>query len=50
MVRTEREKARAAKKYDAITIDPYTDEQIAEIDAQYAASSPAAPSRVGSRT
>ena len=36
MVRTEREKARAKKKYDAITIDPYTDEQIAEIDAQYA--------------
>src|SRR4029079_3683015 len=29
MVRTEREKAREKKKYDAITIDPYTDEQIA---------------------
>ena len=36
MIRTEREKAREKKKYDAITIDPYTDEQIDEIDAQYA--------------
>ena len=36
MIRTEREKARERKKYDAITIEPYTDEQIAEIDAQYA--------------
>jgi hypothetical protein len=35
MVRTEREKARERKKYDAVTIEPYTDEQIAEIDAQY---------------
>ena len=36
MVRTEREKARARKKYDAIAVEPYTDDQIAEIDAQYA--------------
>ena len=40
MVRTEREKARERKKYDAITIEPYTDEQIAEIDAQYASEGP----------
>jgi acyl dehydratase len=36
MIRTERTKARERKKYDAVTIDPYTDEQIDEIDAQYA--------------
>ncbi len=35
MVRTEREKAREEKKYDAITVEPYTDEQIDEIEAQY---------------
>jgi hypothetical protein len=40
MVRTEREKARERKKYDEIVIEPYTDEQIAEIDAQYAAEGP----------
>ncbi len=28
------------KKYDAITVDPYTDDQIAEIDEQYAAEGP----------
>ena len=51
MIRTEREKARERKKYDAITIEPYTDEQIAAIDAQYAAEGRrAAPSRVGGRT
>ena len=33
MVRTERTKAREKKKYDAITIEPYTDEAIAEIEA-----------------
>jgi acyl dehydratase len=36
MIRTERTKARENKKYDALTIDPYTDEQIEAIDAQYA--------------
>jgi acyl dehydratase len=36
MVRTEREKAREKKKNDAIVIEPYTDEQIDEIEAQYA--------------
>ena len=35
MIRTERTKAREKKKYDAVEIAPYTDEQIAEIDAQY---------------
>ena len=40
MIRTERSKAREKKKYDAITIEPYTDEQIAEIEAQYAAAGP----------
>jgi acyl dehydratase len=36
MVRTERSKATKRKKYDDIVIEPYTDEQIAEIDEQYA--------------
>ena len=40
MVRTERTKARERKKYDDIVIEPYTDDQIAEIDAQYAAEGP----------
>jgi acyl dehydratase len=35
MVRTEREKAREKKKYDAVELTPYTDEQIDEIEAQY---------------
>jgi len=37
MVRTERTKARERKKYDAIEIEPYTDEQIDEITEQYLA-------------
>jgi len=37
MIRTERGQARDRKKYDAVTIAPYTDDQIAEIDARYAA-------------
>ena len=37
MIRTERSKARARKKYEATEIAPYRDEQIADIDAQYAA-------------
>ncbi|MEY2570596.1 MAG: hypothetical protein QOE63_946, partial [Acidimicrobiaceae bacterium] len=40
MIRTERTKAREKKKYDAITIDPYTPDQLAEIDAQYASEGP----------
>ena len=36
MIRTERTKAREKKKYDAVTIDTYTDEQIEAIGAQYA--------------
>ena len=35
MVRTEREKAREKKKYDAVELAAYTDEQIDEIEAQY---------------
>ena len=40
MVRTEREKAREKKKYDAVELAPYTDEQIDEIEAQYASERP----------
>ena len=35
MIRTERSKARERKKYDDVAIVPYTDEQIADIEAQY---------------
>jgi acyl dehydratase len=35
MVRTERREARERKKYDAVELAPYTDEQIDEIEAQY---------------
>jgi hypothetical protein len=40
MVRTERTKARERKKYDATPLEPYTDEQIDEIEAQYDAERP----------
>jgi acyl dehydratase len=40
MYRTEREKARERKKYDAVTIEPWTEEGIAELDAQYGAERP----------
>ena len=40
MVRTERTKARERKKYDEIEIKAYTDEEIDEIEAQYAAEAP----------
>jgi hypothetical protein len=40
MIRTERTKARERKKYDTVEIAPYTDEQIAEIEAQYASERP----------
>jgi hypothetical protein len=36
MIRTERSKAREKKKYDAIELRPYGDEEIEAIDAQYA--------------
>ncbi len=36
MIRTERAEAEKRGKYDAITIDPYTDDEIAAIDAAYA--------------
>jgi hypothetical protein len=35
MVRTERDKARAKKKYDMVEFAPYTDDDIANIGAQY---------------
>jgi len=40
MIRTERSKARERKKYDDVVIEPYTDEQIAEIDAEYEREAP----------
>jgi len=40
MIRTERTKARARKRDDAIAIEPYTDDQIDEIEAQYAREQP----------
>jgi acyl dehydratase len=40
MVRTDRRRARAAGKYDAVELRPYTDEEVAAIDAQYAAEHP----------
>lgn len=40
MVRTERTKARERKKYDAVEIAPYTDDQIEAIEAAYAAEAP----------
>jgi acyl dehydratase len=36
MIRTEREKARERKKYADTVIEPWTDEALAELDAQYA--------------
>jgi acyl dehydratase len=40
MIRTERSKARAAKKYDDVELAAYTDDEIAAIEAQYAAERP----------
>lgn len=40
MIRTERSKARKRAKHATVELEPYTDEQIAEIDAQYAAEGP----------
>jgi hypothetical protein len=39
MVRTERAKAQERRKYDAVELRPYADEEIADIEAQYAAES-----------
>jgi hypothetical protein len=40
MIRTERRKARERKKNDTIELRPYTDEEIAQIDAQYETEGP----------
>ncbi len=40
MIRTEREKAQERGKYKDVKIEPYTEEQLAEIDAQYAGEKP----------
>jgi acyl dehydratase len=40
MYRTERAKARERKKYDGITIEPWDEDGIARIDAQYASEKP----------
>lgn len=40
MIRTERTKAREKKKYDTVELRPYRDDEIAEIDAQYASERP----------
>ncbi|WP_208028823.1 hypothetical protein [Rhabdothermincola sediminis] len=40
MIRTERRKARERKKYDDVALAPYTDQQIAQIEAQYAKERP----------
>ena len=50
MVRTERSKARTRKRDDAVELAHYTDDEIAAIEAQYAAEGPAAPNRAGGRT
>ena len=40
MFRTEREKARERNKYDDVTVQPWDEQAIADIDAQYAAELP----------
>jgi acyl dehydratase len=40
MIRTERTKARQRRKYDALEIAPYSDEEIERIEAQYRSESP----------
>ena len=40
MIRTERTKSRERKKYDDVTIEPYSPDAIAEIDAQYEREAP----------
>jgi acyl dehydratase len=40
MVRTERSRARSRKKYDTVELEPYTDAQIEQIEAQYSREGP----------
>lgn len=40
MIRTERSKSKKRKKYDSIAVEPWSDEALAEIDAQYAQEAP----------
>ncbi|MDT5223250.1 MAG: hypothetical protein QOG19_657 [Mycobacterium sp.] len=40
MIRTERSKARGRKKYDAIDLKTWTEQELADIDARYAAERP----------
>ncbi len=40
MIRVQREKARENKKYDAVAIEPVSDELLAEVEAAYAAEQP----------
>jgi acyl dehydratase len=40
MYRAEREKSREKKKYDAVAIEPWTDERLAEVDTGYASERP----------
>ncbi|MFO7280661.1 MAG: hypothetical protein C0P77_009680 [Thermoanaerobacterales bacterium] len=40
MIRTERDSAQQRRKYDDVRIEPYTDEQIEEIERQYASERP----------
>ena len=50
MIRTERDRARQARKYDEVELAPYTDGQIAEIEAQYAAEGRGRRTPAGGRT
>ena len=45
MVRTERAKAKEKKKYDAVEVAPYTDEEIERIDRTYASEAPLGATR-----
>jgi acyl dehydratase len=40
MYRTERDKARARKKYDGVTVEPWSDQALAKVEEQYAAEGP----------
>jgi acyl dehydratase len=40
MIRTEREKARERKKYAVVTVDPWSDDDLAAIDTQYESERP----------
>ena len=40
MIRTERGRAREQKKYEAVEVEPYSDAEIEEIEAQYAREAP----------